>query len=318
MASTDRLNLALEAVRAACVVTRAVQDEVLRAGGALTKADRSPVTVADFAAQAVVGRRLGQRFVGEETVAALEADGRMRGRVLAAARSVDPDLGEGALLDAIRQGEAEPSRAGFWTLDPVDGTKGFIRGAQYCVSLAWVEDGAARIGVLGCPRLGPAGVDGGGVLLWAAEGEGARQSGLEPGAPSTPVRARAWSVGLPVRLAESAESAHTDHSLGPTLLRRAGLPAEPPLRLDSQVKYAVVARGDADVFLRRPKAGYREKIWDHAGGTRVAAEAGCAVSDFDGGPLRFGAGRELEPHRGILVAPPDLHARLLEAFEADD
>ncbi len=64
-----------------------------------------------------------------------------------------------ALLDAIDLGadapdsSSRPTERGFWTLDPIDGTKGFIRGQQYAVCLAYIVGSEPVIGVLGCPNL---------------------------------------------------------------------------------------------------------------------------------------------------------------------
>lgn len=61
---------------------------------------------------------------------------------------------------------------GFWCIDPVDGTKGFIRGDQYAVCLAYVsQEGEPLIGVLGCPNLD----DSSGVLIFAVRDQGAFQ-----------------------------------------------------------------------------------------------------------------------------------------------
>ena len=66
---------------------------------------------------------------------------------------------------------------------------------------------------------------------------------------------------------------------------RLGITA-PPFRIDSQCKYAVVARGEASIYLRLPRdTSYREKVWDHAAGSLVLEEAGGRVSDLDGRPL---------------------------------
>ena len=76
-----------------------------------------------------------------------------------------------------------------------------------------------------------------------------------------------------------------------------------PLRMDSQAKYAVVARGEADIYLRLPtRADYREKIWDHAAGALIVAEAGGAVTDIHGRLLEFHHGRELIANRGVVVS----------------
>ena len=87
-----------------------------------------------------------------------------------------------------------------------------------------------------------------------------------------------------------------------------------PLRIDSQCKYAVVARGDASIYLRLPlEDEYQEKIWDHAAGALIVAEAGGRVTDVDGQRLDFSTGAKLLRNRGIIASNGRLHAAVLEA-----
>jgi 3'(2'), 5'-bisphosphate nucleotidase len=87
------------------------------------------------------------------------------------------------------------------------------------------------------------------------------------------------------------------------------------VQLDSQAKYAVVARRQADAYLRMPtRPGYVERIWDHAAGWLIAREAGARVTDIRGAELDFGRGRGLEANTGVIAAEPALHARLLHAI----
>lgn len=119
---------------------------------------------------------------------------------------------------------------------------------------------------------------------------------------------------MPVRACESVESGHSKQDLSAELLAELGASGT-PARLDSQAKYLVVARGGADAYLRLPvKKDYREKIWDHAAGALLAAEAGARVCDVDGKPLDFGCGRELTRNRGVFAGHPEVVARLLEGF----
>jgi 3'(2'), 5'-bisphosphate nucleotidase len=87
-----------------------------------------------------------------------------------------------------------------------------------------------------------------------------------------------------------------------------------PVRLDSQAKYAIVADGRADMYLRLPtRKDYVEKIWDHAGGVLVVEEAGGRVTDVTGKPLDFTQGRGLERNRGVIVTNGKLHEQVLMA-----
>jgi 3'(2'), 5'-bisphosphate nucleotidase len=87
------------------------------------------------------------------------------------------------------------------------------------------------------------------------------------------------------------------------------------VRIDSQVKYAVLARGEAEVYLRLPSPktpDYREKIWDHAAGSLIVEEAGGNVSDMNGVPLHFGCGRLLSDNAGVVATNGGLHQRVME------
>jgi 3'(2'), 5'-bisphosphate nucleotidase len=115
------------------------------------------------------------------------------------------------------------------------------------------------------------------------------------------------------RFCESVEAAHAAHSHQARIASRLGITL-PPVRIDSQCKYAVVARGGASIYLRLPRdSSYREKVWDHAAGALVIEEAGGRVSDLDDRRLDFSEGRFLARSHGIVATNGVLHARVLEA-----
>ena len=87
--------------------------------------------------------------------------------------------------------------------------------------------------------------------------------------------------------------------------------------MDSQAKYAAVARGDASIYLRLPtRADYQEKIWDHAAGVLIVTEAGGTATDVSGKPLAFHHGRGLVENRGVVVTNGKLHDAVIEALQA--
>jgi HAL2 family 3'(2'),5'-bisphosphate nucleotidase len=322
MPAISMTEAAVRAVADATLACRFVQRQ-LDTIRTITKDDRSPVTVADFAAQAIVAQSLRAalgdvRLVGEEASAFLRdpAHAAHLEAALIAAREAWPEVSQGELLDAIDVGGADPHADGFWTLDPIDGTKGFIRGQQYSVCLAYIVGSEPAIGVLGCPNL-PASLDAPldkqdsiGSIFVAERGAGAWRT--DSGRDAR-LRCADWEPGMPVSLCESYDAGHSDHSATATIASRLGR-AGPPARLDSQCKYAVVARGQAHLYLRLPtRKDYVERIWDHASGDVIAEEAGCTVSDVRGIPLDFSRGRGLERNRGIVVAPPKLHPLVIAA-----
>jgi 3'(2'), 5'-bisphosphate nucleotidase len=319
------LERAVAAVRtAAMAIARLGDPASFDAAAVVEKGGRGPATVADLASQAVIVQALravdgaGAAIVAEESAGDVDAlgGGPMWDLVVDAVRGVDARIGTSdvrALLTTVDP----PSASGrCWTIDPLDGTKGYLRGGQFAIALALLEDGMPVLGVLGLPRLGVKGDGAGrGVLLAAAEGAGAMQAGLDDGA-WTRVACRPWSRGMPIRLAGSVERAHsTTDSIESTLSALGPVSA---VRVDSQAKYGLVARGDADLYVRSsPDQSYRECIWDHAAGWMVAREAGCVVTDLRGAGLSFGDGRRLERNQGVLCAAPALHQAALDALSAN-
>ncbi|MCB9777636.1 MAG: 3'(2'),5'-bisphosphate nucleotidase [Alphaproteobacteria bacterium] len=314
--------VALDAVLHASRVCQTVQDRLV-AGAALQKGDKSPVTVADFAAQAVVSHLLADAFpgiplVGEEDAAALREPGnaQMRDGVLSAVAQVLPGLSADQVLAAIDRGTYEGGDQGMhWTLDPIDGTKGFLRLDQYAVALALIDRGQVVLGVLGCPNL-PVDDDdasaGRGCLFAAHRGAGATMRTLDDPA-MRPVHVSDVGDTAQARFCESVEKAHSSQSDSARVADLLGITA-PPYRIDSQCKYAAVARGDASIYLRLPtKPGYVEKIWDHAGGWMVVTEAGGRVTDIHGRDLDFGRGRTLTENQGVITTNGRFHDQVVDA-----
>ena len=85
--------------------------------------------------------------------------------------------------------------------------------------------------------------------------------------------------------------------------------------MDSQAKYAAVAQGQAEIYLRLPtRVAYTEKIWDHAAGALIVEEAGGRVSDVDGKPLEWTHGYQLEVNRGVVVTNGPAHSTVIQAL----
>ena len=322
---TER-TVALEAVRIAATVCQAVQANLVDAQ-TIAKKDRSPVTVADFASQAVVCAKLAEVLpndpvVGEEGTGQLRQDDQrplLKLITQHVAEALGRHVAEDQVLAWIDCGGAEPPSGGpsggrYWTLDPIDGTKGFLRGEQYAIALALIEDGQVVLSVLGCPNL-PA-RDRTGVLMLAIRGRGAWAMPLAGDDAQQTIAVSTVTDPAAARFCESVESGHSNQSDSARIAEYLGITAE-PLRMDSQCKYAAVARGDASIYLRMPtSAAYREKIWDHAAGMLVVEEAGGRVTDVTGKPLDFTHGRKLEQNRGIIATNGRIHDAVVAAVQA--
>lgn len=336
---------ALGALRAAAGLCIALREDWARQ--ALQKADQSPVTLADLGGQAVLGRLLTAALpaiplVAEEDEAGLAGPA---GEALAAALA--PALarhlglakppGAAELRAWISRGQSEPPADGaaWWAADPIDGTKGYVGGGQYALALALLRGGQPVLGLLACPALPPEALLGrsplpegpdwspaaAGSLLLGLAGQGAWWAPLAPaGGEDEPLRWQPLRADTAPRpegrpWCESLASSHSDQALAARVAGRLGL-QDPPLRLDSQVKYGLLASGRAAACLRIPRSDYVEKVWDHAAGACILEAAGGRVTDLAGRPLDFTRGRGLAANRGLLLSSGPWHTSLVAAYAA--
>ncbi|QDU32727.1 3'(2'),5'-bisphosphate nucleotidase CysQ [Poriferisphaera corsica] len=324
MDMSHEFEVAVTAVQAAKSVCRQVQRDLVD-GHAMDKQDKSPVTVADYASQALICGVMGESFegiaiVGEEDAEDLrkEENAGIRGMVVEQVNGMlEEGVSEADVLRWIDFGNAEPSEhERYWTLDPIDGTKGFLRKQQYAIALGQIFKGEVVMGILGCPNMDILDEDAAkpsGLLITAIRGQGACMVAMDQQVgDAVPLRVSEVSELKDARLCESVESGHSDQSTSGEIAKRLGIVKE-PYRIDSQCKYAAIARGDAEVYLRLPtRKDYEEKIWDHAAGMIAVEEAGGVVTDIYGKKLDFGKGKTLSANRGIVATNGRFHNEVVK------
>ena len=338
------LHVAELAVQRAALLTQKVFHE--KAKGTLSKDDKSPVTIGDFGAQALIIHAIRKNFptdeiVGEEEASSLRQNNLLTSEIWQFVKSTRLDdkaseeiLGgpvkdDQQMLQSIDEGKSKGGAKGrIWALDPIDGTKGFLRGGQYAVCLALIEDGDVKVGVLGCPNLptdnsAPLSADvgngeGKGVLFSAVLGSGATSRALGQGAleHGQPIHMKEVADITHATFCESVEAGHSSHGDQAAIAKKLGITNE-SVRMDSQAKYGSIARGAGDLYLRLPvRADYQEKIWDHAAGDIVVREAGGNVTDAEGKRLDFSKGRTLSQNKGVVAAPKAVHELVLSAVKS--
>ena len=317
------VQFALDVVRTAGRLAAEIQQEMITP--AIAKDDKSPVTVADFAIQAVVGSVIDRAFpndslLGEEGSAALrdEAGRDTLDAVVGFVSRAVAYATHSTVCEYIDRGCGEPGKR-FWTLDPIDGTKGFLRKDQYALALALIEDGQVTLGVLGCPNLteGYQSDPGGpGTIVIAQRGHGAYMTPLQTEGELTPMKVSGETNPQAARVLRSFEKAHTNLSQLDHVLAAFSNTAD-PVRMDSQAKYSVLGAGQAELLFRllSPKQpDYREMIWDQAAGSIVVEESGGRITDLSGKRLDFSAGQTLANNRGVLASNGPLHDAALAAL----
>ncbi|KAF5730642.1 PAP-specific phosphatase HAL2-like [Tripterygium wilfordii] len=365
------LDVAVRVVHMACALCQRVQEGLVSSssGQVTSKDDDSPVTIADWSVQATVSRILSDIFgdnnvsiVAEEDVQTLSKP-ESTDLLAAVVNTVNECLAEAPryglptpataldtfqILEAIGRCNSSGGPTGrHWVLDPIDGTLGFVRGDQYAVALALIEDGKVMIGVLGCPnypmnkellnypyrhhqalsKLSKPDPDiwEKGCVIYAIRSSG--KAWMQPLIygdmklewPNSARQIHVSCIDDPAlaTFCESVERNNTNHSLTAGVAHSMGL-RKKPLRVYSMVKYAAIARGDAEIFMKFARSGYKEKIWDHAAGVVIVEEAGGVVTDAGGRSLDFSRGVYLEGlDRGIVACSgPILLEKLIGAVYA--
>jgi 3'(2'), 5'-bisphosphate nucleotidase len=239
----DELTTIVSAAAAAILAARAGSLD------ARTKADRSPVTVCDEAAEAAILSGLARVLPGVAVVSEEAATGA-------------PPM---SLPDS------------FVLVDPLDGTRELIAGRdEFTVNVAIVRGGRPRLGIVAAPAQG--------VVWRGREGQGAERLQLPPGAPASAARERsairtraAPRAGLVAVVSRSHLDAETEAFL-------ARLPIAGRLTSGSAVKFCQVAEGAADVYPRLSTTCE----WDVAAGHAVLTAAGGVLTAPGGAALSYG------------------------------
>ena len=308
------LSLLLETVRRACELCRRVR--AASPGAHHQKGDTSPVTLADYGVQALVGRTLARQFPGEGVIAeesaaaflALPPPERERG-VRFVAQALGEPVGEADVVRWLDHGRGVRSPR-TWVIDPIDGTEGFVHGRAYAVCVGSLVGGEPREGIIGAP-VSP--LDASGTLFYS-DGGGAWAEPLE-GGPARVLRVSDREDPESLRAVESYLMGRRSREVADRVYAAVGLDARRVRRYDSMLKYALVAAGAADVFLRGPRDIQKSPhhAWDHVAGAALVHGAGGRVTGLEGEPLDFGTGVALR-NRGVLVSNGRAHARLVQAF----
>ncbi|MFY0527304.1 inositol monophosphatase family protein [Archangium gephyra] len=312
--SVRELQPLLDAVRVACELCRRVQASK---AGVNRKSDASPVTIADYGAQALICRAIARSFPEDGVIAEEGAEAFLsvppeeRERVV---RMVGKLLGERVTEEHFVRwlGHGRGVRADrVWVIDPIDGTEGFIHGRGYAVCVGSLVEGTPRDGIIGVP-VSP--LDEGGTLFFTDGGSAWAETleGSEPRALHVSDRADPRSI----RVVESYVMGRRSREMADRVYAAADFDARRAKRYDGMVKYALVAAGAADLFIRGPRDIRKNphKTWDHVAGTALVRAAGGQVTGLDGREVDFSQGAELRGTLGLIASNGLIHSRVVEAM----
>ncbi|WP_257463231.1 inositol monophosphatase family protein [Archangium lipolyticum] len=312
--SVRELQPIIDAVRLACELCRRVQSSE---AGVTRKSDASPVTIADYGAQALLCRAIRRHFPEDGVIAEeggeafLSVPQAEREQILRlVGRLLGEQVGEEDFVRWLDHGRGVRSDR-VWVIDPIDGTEGFVHGRAYAVCVGTLVEGEPRDGIIGAP-VSP--LDEGGTLFYT-DGGGAWSELLAGGEPR-PLHVSDRADPPSLRIVESYVMGRRSREIADRVYTEAGLDARRIKRYDGMVKYALLAAGAADLYVRGPRDPRKNphKLWDHVAGTALVRAAGGQVTGLDGRAVDFSQGTELRTP-GLLVSNGRVHMRLVEAME---
>ncbi len=324
------LTQAIAAVRQAAIFCHQIRKE--KRIRSMTKADGSPVTNADLGSQALIVQKLREMYASDPVMAEETAD---YSDFLDAAFSGElmDDLQKAGgvflsvndIVESINRGLSESTEPGpswrdrYWVIDPIDGTKGYLKSGQYAIALGLIEKGQVTVAALACPEFSVPCMADTGLVLFAVRGGGAYTTPLFRAAAAEPLKVSNRSGTDLLKMCESLN--HSPTGTSAKVADALNVPDSQIDKMDSQAKYAAVACGVADIYLRLPTSStYREAIWDHAAGALIVEEAGGKVSNIYGKSLAWNDDRSWQDnHRfprpdGIVVTNAVIHDMVIEAI----
>ena len=321
-----------DAVRQAAELCRLVQDRYLSASTKTAGDHAEPVTIADYGSQAIICRALQRRYPDDAVIAEESGgqfnqlvSGEKRAQVLQLLADVLGEaVSEAQLLAWLDFGAGKRSRR-TWVIDPIDGTKGFLARRHYAIACGLLVDGRVAEGIVAAPGYNAGegrppsvppsgrGEDDSVGALFYTEGGMAYRAPLTGGAGRRVMVSARQDVAEFVAV-QSYERAHASKSRMGRARELAGLGKARIIELDSMEKYALVACGAADLYMRLPRPGsdYAHKVWDHAAGVALVQAAGGLATGLDGEELDFSRGETL-PNAGMIISNGQHHGRAVAA-----
>ncbi|CAN8246228.1 unnamed protein product [Cochlearia groenlandica] len=340
------LEVAIDAVDRACRLCVDVKRSLFTSKEKiLEKNDQTPVTIADFGVQALVSLELSKLFpsiplVAEEDSLFLRENNLVSSvvsEVISKASIGDNQLSDADVLEAIDRGGKDAytfcnKPATYWVLDPIDGTRGFLKGddALYVVGLALVVDNEIVLGVMGCPNWPGDGSTGTLMLSHIGCGTWTRRLQKVSGQVSGEwTRCAVDACGIVNKARFCIPESETWKSLPLSGLFDASVDSDAlhhkeilllPTCCGSLCKYLMIASGRASVFLLRTKTQRTIKSWDHAVGIICVHEAGGKVTDWEGDEINLeedqSERRLIFPTGGVVVSNGRLHHQILELISS--
>ncbi|MFX1442149.1 MAG: inositol monophosphatase family protein [Promethearchaeota archaeon] len=287
------ISLAVDLVKKASEIT-----EWFKKKGVETylKKDRSPATVADYSSQIYILSRLKVSFPKDQVIAEENEMELIDDNSASQIKECFNDLDINDITDLKNLFNYRGQKsARQWTVDPIDGTKGYMKGLKYAIGIGLMVNSDPKISVINVPQYKNNGI----AIFTAEQGQGAKASYGGKNFESIHV-----SNQINLKKARLCQSLHYDLPWVTQFADKLGI--EKRIKMDSMAKFCLVADGSYDLYIK-PIMGFRAFTWDYGPGDLLVREAGGKVTDLDEERLVFKDEKCILRAPGIITSNGALH-----------
>jgi 3'(2'), 5'-bisphosphate nucleotidase len=289
-------------IRNAIRITEWFKDEGFKT---YIKQDQSPVTLADFASQIYIISKLKELYpkdsiTAEETFSN-EINNSTKKLILSCYNKLDLSLNPNFKEIMNYRGPNSKRR---WSIDPIDGTKGYQKGLSYAIGIGLISNQEKKLSIIGVPNYNTNGV----AVFVANKDKGALASYGE-------------NDYIPIKVSETRDVkqsllCHSLHYDEPWVMKLANkLGIENYIQIDSMAKFCMVADSSADLYIK-PMDMDRSFIWDFLPGELLVREAGGQVTDLKGASPRYIGEKCVITSPGLIVSNGVIHQDILDIIES--
>ncbi|MBN1803151.1 MAG: hypothetical protein JW891_16695 [Candidatus Lokiarchaeota archaeon] len=236
------------------------------------KSDKTPVTLADIATQAYIINSLRMEFPEDNIIAEEEGtilDSKAEGLIVKCYRELGLEITN--LKEIVNYRGSSSNRQ--WTIDPIDGTQGFVEGLSYAIGIGFMIDSIPSACAISVPSYEKNAL----ALFFAEKGRGAHASYGEGDFTKITVTRKSDLKELVL-----CQSLHYDQPWVSEFAQKIGI--QNSIKIDSMLKFCKVAEGSADLYIK-PIDLEHSFSWDYMPGILIVEEAGGKVTDTQNQPI---------------------------------
>lgn len=264
------------------------------------KQDNSPVTLADYASQFFIAFQISECFPEDQIIAEETNEVNLTVNDLDMIKLCYDDLNIDIEFD-LSQKKVKSERQ--WTVDPIDGTKGFQKNLSYAIGIGLMINSNPQISIIGVPNFNEKG-----TAIFIAE----KQNGAKVSYGGESFSSIEVSEQDTLSRSLMCHSLHYDE---PWVMKFASeINVSKFIQMDSMAKFCLIANGEADIYIK-PLNKERSFSWDFLPGTLLVSEAGGKVSDLNGNPLKFLDEKLIVSTPGLIASNSIIHQEILRSMK---